>query len=54
MTHDGIRVKVKNLNYRFRILPEMKDGKPVQRSLEKPYPYSEEAMQNMTYNLSVT
>ena len=25
----------------------------MQRSLEKPYPYSEEAMQNMTYNLSV-
>ena len=54
MTRDGIRVKVKNLNYRFRILPEMKNGKPVLRSLEKPYPYSEEAMQNMTYNLSVT
>jgi hypothetical protein len=54
MTRDGIRVRVRNLNYRFRILPEMKDGKPVQRSLEKPYPYSEEAMQNMIYNLSVT
>ncbi len=54
MTRDGIRVKVLNLNYRFRILPEMKDGKPVQRTLETPYPYSEEAMQNMTYNLSVT
>jgi hypothetical protein len=53
MTRDGIRVKLRNLNYRFRILPEMKDGKPVLRSLEKPYPYSEEAMQNMTYNLSV-
>jgi len=53
MTRDGIKVVVRNLNYRFRILPEMKDGKPVQRSLEKPYPYSEEAMQNMTYNLSV-
>ena len=54
MTRDGIRVNVRNLHYRFRILPEMKEGKPVQRSLEKPYPYSEEAMQNMTYNLSVT
>jgi hypothetical protein len=54
MTRDGLRVKVRNLHYRFRILPEMKDGKPVQRSLEKPYPYSEDAMQNMTYNLSVT
>jgi hypothetical protein len=53
MTRDGIKVVVRNLNYRFRILPEMKDGRPVQRSLEKPYPYSEEAMQNMTYNLSV-
>ncbi|MGD0003504.1 MAG: hypothetical protein ABSE06_04670 [Anaerolineaceae bacterium] len=53
MTRDGIKVVVRNLNYRFRILPEMKDGKPVQRSLEKPYPYSEEAMQNMTYNLWV-
>jgi hypothetical protein len=54
MTRDGIRVKVRNVNYRFRILPEMKDGKPLQRSLEKAYPYSEDAMQNMTYNLSVT
>jgi hypothetical protein len=54
MTRDGIKVVVRDLNYRFRILPEMRDGKPVQRSLENPYPYSEEAMQNMTYNLSVT
>jgi len=54
MTRDGLRVRLRNLNYRFRILPEIKDGKPVLRSLEKPYPYSEEAMQNMTYNLSVT
>ena len=54
MTRDGIKVLLRNINYRFRILPEMKDGKPVQRSLETPYPYSEEAMQNMTYNLSVT
>jgi len=54
MTRDGIKVSVRNVNYRFRILPEMRDGKPVQRSLDKPYPYSEEAMQNMTYNLSVT
>jgi hypothetical protein len=54
MTRDGIKVVVRNLNYRFRILPEMNDSKPVQRSLEKPYPYSEDAMQNMTYNLSVT
>jgi hypothetical protein len=54
MTLDGIRVRVRNLNYRFRILPELKGGKPVLRSLEKPYPYSEQAMQNMTYTLSVT
>lgn len=53
MTRDGIRVTVKDIHFRYRIFPEIKNGRPVRRSLSAPYPYAERAMWNMAYNLAV-
>ena len=53
MTKDGIQVTLCDVHFRFRIMPIEKNGRLVDRSLENPYPYSEEALSSMAYNLSV-
>ncbi len=53
VTKDGIRVILRDINFRFRILPEERNQQVVQRSLETPFPFSQEAMQAMAYNLQV-
>src|SRR5271157_1524515 len=53
MTKDGIQVTLCDVHFRFRIMPIEENGLLVDRSLENPYPYSEEALSNMAYNLSV-
>ncbi len=53
MTKDGILVGLCDVHFRFRIMPIEENGQLVDRSLENPYPYSEEALSNMAYNLSV-
>jgi hypothetical protein len=53
MTKDGIKVALCDVHFRFRILPEESNGELVNRSLQNPYPYSEDAMMSMAYNLSV-
>ncbi len=53
-TRDGIKVKVKDIQYRFRIKQlTNKDGTPLHRSPENPYPVSEDAIRDMTFNLQV-
>lgn len=49
MTIDGILVKIKNINFRFRIIN--KDNK--YRSLVDPYPFDEEALTRMGHNVQV-
>ena len=53
MTKDGIQVTLCDVHFRFRIMPIEENGQLIDRSLENPYPYSEEALSNMAYNLSV-
>lgn len=53
VTRDGIKVVVRDVRYRYRILPEMLNGKPVPRSEVNPYPFSREAFIDMSYALSV-
>ncbi|MDR3575557.1 MAG: hypothetical protein P4L50_16990 [Anaerolineaceae bacterium] len=53
MTKDGILVTLCDVHFRFRIMPVEENGQLVDRSLENPYPYSEEALSNMAYNISV-
>jgi len=53
MTRDGIKVLIKDIHYRFRVKQEEQDGEVVRRSLDNPYPFSERAIQNMTFNLMV-
>ena len=53
MTKDGIQVTLCDVHFRFRIMPIEENGQLIDRSLDNPYPYSEEALSNMAYNLSV-
>jgi len=53
VTRDGIRVRLRDVHFRYRIVPMVVDGRMINRTLESPYPYSEEAMRNMAYNLSI-
>jgi hypothetical protein len=54
MTRDGIKVLIKDINFRYRIKPETEgSGKPARRTLENPYPFSEKAILDMTFGLVV-
>jgi len=54
ITRDGIQVKLTDVRFRYRIATDIVNGKPLRPSLQNPYPYSEKALNNMTYNLSVS
>lgn len=54
MTRDGIQVILKDVHFRYRIQQQVKDGVTVRKSLTDPYPYSEEAMRNVAFNVTVT
>jgi hypothetical protein len=51
-TKDGIVVEVHNLQIRCRIYTGHKDGS-AKRTLKNPYPYSVQAVRNMTYDVIV-
>jgi hypothetical protein len=53
VTRDGIRVNLRDVHFRYRIVPMVVDGRMINRTLESPYPYSESAMRSMAYNLSI-
>lgn len=54
MTRDGIKVLIKDINFRYRIRPdEQNSGKPTRRTLNNPYPFSEKAIEDMTFGLVV-
>jgi len=54
LTRDGIRLRLQDIHFRYQILPAVRNGRPVRRSLQDPFPVSEEAIENMANNLSVT
>jgi hypothetical protein len=53
VSRDGIRVRLWDVHFRYRIVPMVVDGRMINRTLDSPYPYSEEAMRSMAYNLSI-
>jgi hypothetical protein len=53
ITRDGIQVVLREVHFRFRILTEESQGRPVLRTLQNPYPFSVEAMRSMAINLAV-
>ena len=53
MTRDGIRVTLKDVHFRYRIKQQTRNGVQVRKSLQDPYPYSDEAMWNVAFNLNV-
>ncbi len=52
-TNDGIRVRLNDIHYRYRIIPPEVDGRPMQRSMDDPYPYSPKAIFALAYGSSV-
>lgn len=52
-TRDGIRVRLTDVHFRYRIVPMVVDGRMISPSLDSPFPYSEEALRNMAYNLNI-
>ena len=53
LTRDGIKITIKDIHFRYRIFPEIKKGQPIRRSSSDPYPFDEQALWKMTYNLVV-
>ncbi len=49
-TKDGIKVTVKDVNYRFRVRAGRKPGDYTRRTPAEPFPYSREAVKNLAYN----
>jgi hypothetical protein len=54
ITRDGIRLRLKNIDYRFSVLRSGKDNPGPQRSREMPYPFSEAAVSSIAYSFSVS
>ncbi len=52
-TNDGIRVRLTDIHYRYRIIPPEVDGRTVQRNVGEPYPYSSEAIIALAYGASI-
>lgn len=50
-TRDGIKIVLRNMDWRFRVLPPEGENEG-RRTLSNPYPMSPEALRNMTYNMN--
>jgi hypothetical protein len=53
-TKDGIEVHVRDIRYRYRLASEKSPQDGPARSMQDPYPFSDEAVIQMTYNRNVT
>jgi hypothetical protein len=51
---DGIEVVATNIRYRYCLYSDLPSGRSAGRTLENPYPYSEEAVINAVYNRNMT
>ncbi len=54
VSRDGIRVRLTDVRFRYRILPSDADGNQHVRSLQHPYSYSDEALRRIAYDLYVS
>lgn len=53
ISRDGIQIRVRDIRFRYRILSETVDGRPVVRSEQNPYPFSRRAFIDLSYYLAV-
>ena len=53
-TKDGIPILVRDIHFRFRISSGLQPTSATDRTPEQPYPYTEEAVENIAYNRIVT
>jgi hypothetical protein len=51
-TRDGIKINLSDVHYRYRIR-QARDGQPVRRTINDPYPFDASALTNMISNLTV-
>lgn len=54
VSRDGIRVTIRDIQFRYRLFPELQYGRPKKRTIDNPYPFDEKALWNSAYNLPVT
>jgi hypothetical protein len=53
-TRDGIEVVVRDISYRYRVRNGRRYGDYNRRTPEQPYPFSMQALRNLTYNRTVS
>lgn len=54
VTRDGIQVYLTNVRFRYRILPAAADPANRVRSVQRPYPFSEDALRRIAYTAAAT
>ena len=52
VTRDGIQLHLREINFRYRLLALETDGVPQTRTPLNPNPFSQDAMQDMAYNVA--
>ena len=50
VTRDGIQLHLREINFRYGLLASATDGVSQTRTPLNPYPFSQDAMQDMAYN----
>jgi hypothetical protein len=53
-TKDGIEIEVRDIRYRYRLTNDQPVEDGPGRSMDNPYPFSEDAVVKMTYNRTIT
>jgi hypothetical protein len=53
ITRDGIQVVLKDVHFRYRIQQQVRGGVSARKTLHDPYPYSDDAMRNVAFNVTV-
>ena len=54
ITRDGIRLRLRNIDYRFSILGPDQQNNPLRRNQATPYPYSADAVRTIAYSFTVS
>jgi hypothetical protein len=49
-TRDGIEVVIRDISYRYRLLPGRRSGEPGERTPQNPFPFSVRSVNSLTYN----
>lgn len=53
VTRDGIQVKLRDVHFRYRIRMKQENGAPAVRSIRSPYPFDNQSLTRLAFNLQV-